>query len=208
MAPRLVGLDVYGCRLLASADLAFVHGQRATLWHGCGASARLESTDPYSEYAAAVRPALQNDGGVGPERVCRRPVRRPSAARGIGGVGCRTERRSKHPILDAHHMRLSGLCPAAAAGPLLPGVDVLRAGTDGEADAGVASVCIAAAGLLATATGRTRGRSWPVRDGGAPAAEARLAAVGEGESPPIWPRGDLECGNRSGAAAWGRGRPA
>src|ERR1035438_525339 len=153
MAGRPVGLDVHGCRQLASGDLAVAPARRAALRNERRASARHESAPPYFQYAAAVRLALPDDGGTGPEYIRRWAVRRPSAACGIRGVDFGTKRRSEHAVLAAHHVGLCGIRPQARAETVLADASAVRAGPDGEADAGDAAVCAAAARLLAPATG-------------------------------------------------------
>ncbi len=89
------------------------------------------------------------------------PVRHPSVARGIGGLGGGAEGRPQRTVLHADLGGLRGLRPPSVfARPLSAGDGPVCPGPDGQADAGDVALCAAAVGLLAAgkmAAGGERG---------------------------------------------------
>ncbi len=109
------------------------------------------------------------------------PVRRPSAARRIGGLDHGTQGRPQYLLRTPGRGRLRSLCPATVAGSWWRGVCGLCGQSAGQADAGDAAWSAAAARFLAPApTGS-----------GAPLAGRETAAVRPG--------GGGVCGHRLGA---------
>ena len=97
--------------------------------------------------------AVANDRRSLAQRAGGGRLRHPSAARGIGGLGGGTEGRPERAVLHADVGGIRRLCPPPVFAGAIPGGDgAVRPWADGQADAGDAAVCVAAAGLLAAGT--------------------------------------------------------
>ena len=138
---------------LVPDDVDFAHAGLSTLRVGSRRPSPDQCVAPCRNVDPAVSGAPTDDGVPVAQRLRGRRVRDSPAARGIGRLGVRAQRRAQWAVLHADARGVCAVCPCRVlTGPLSDGRARLRHRADVQTDAGDAAVCIVAAGLLAVET--------------------------------------------------------
>src|ERR1035437_7773333 len=145
---------------LASADMVVLYGGCGIVWNGSAGTSFDKRALARGQHHAVVSVVKTIDRRALAERICGGSVWIASVARGIGGVGVRTQGRVKRIVLHANpadvcticekQSHFSGVgCQASGCPRLLVGGFLFYAGADEQADVGDLAVCAVATGLLA-----------------------------------------------------------